>query len=113
MLLLLRHLLGSMFRAFFRMIITAFFCGSIAGGAVLVAVYVATRQWPPQQLTLIAAAAVAVLAAYAGAVTVLLGETLRGLAAAVGVAERDVKATVKAVETEIVGAPQKPQSRAS
>lgn len=116
MLLLLRHLFASIFRAFFRMLITAFFCGSIAGGAVLVAIYATTHQWPPHQLSLIAAAAFAVLAAYAGAITVLLGETLRGLATAVGVAERDLHATVKAVETELIGTPQQPrgpQSKAS
>jgi hypothetical protein len=111
MLLLLGQLLGSILRAFFRMVVTAFFCASIGGGAVLIAVYVTTHQWPPHQLTVIAAVAVAVLAAYAGAVTVVLGETLRSLGKAVGLAERDLKATVKTVETELVGGP--PKSKAS
>ncbi len=111
MLLLLRHLFTLIFRAFFRMLVTAFFCGSIGGGGVLVAMYVTTHQWPPHQLTLIAAAVFAVIAAYAGAVTVLLGETLRGLMMAVGVAERDAKTAIKTVEAEVIGGP--PKSKAS
>ena len=89
---LLKHLLGSFFRAFFRIVFTAIVCAVIAGGASLFLAYaMGGSHWPPTLLTEIAAIALAVLGAYAGGITVLVQEAVRGVKAA----ERDV---VRAVE---------------
>ena len=83
---LLRHLIGAAFRAFFRMLFTGILCAAVAVGAVLLVAYSNVHQWPPDRLTEAAAAAMGVLAAYAGGLTVLVQEAVRG----VKTAERDV-----------------------
>ena len=85
--LLLRHLIGSFFRAFFRIVLTAIVCGVIAGAVALGLAYtMGSHTWPPSTLTEIAAIAFAVLAAYAGGLTVLVQEAVRGVKSA----EREV-----------------------
>lgn len=85
--LLLRHLIGSFFRAFFRIVFTAIICGVLAGAVALgVAYTMGSHTWPPSTLTEIAAIAFAVLAAYAGGLTVLVQEAVRGVKSA----EREV-----------------------
>lgn len=85
--LLLRHLIGSLFRAFFRIMLTAIVFGVIAGGAALILAFaMGGRQWPPTTLTDIAVGAFALLMAYAAGLTVLLQEAVRG----VKTAEREV-----------------------
>jgi ABC-type multidrug transport system permease subunit len=50
----------------------------IAGGVVLGIAYANTRQWPPSFLTLLVAAAIAVLAGYTVGLTTLVRDVLRG-----------------------------------
>ncbi len=99
------HLFKSLFRAFFKIVLTLVVCAAIGGVATLIVSYVALGKWPPARLTEIAAVTIAVLAAYAGAVTALMGEAIRGLLATARVAEHEalstgniVEHTVKAVE---------------
>lgn len=89
----LGHLMGTAFHALFRLFVTAFFCASVAAVATLITSYAATHQWPPRHMTMVALIAIAALTTYAGVVTALLVEVLRGI----------VK-TVEAVDHELVGA---------
>lgn len=86
------HLVKTAFHAFFHLFVTAFFCSSVAAVAVLVVAYGATREWPPRHLTMVALIAISALATYAGVVTALLVEVLRG-----------VFKTIEAVDHELVG----------
>lgn len=90
------HIFKSLFRAFVRIFFTALFCAALAAGVVALVSYEATRQWPPHQLTIFAMVALAVLAGYAGGITVLLSEAVHGAIAAARTVEHD---TVGAVET--------------
>lgn len=99
------HLFKSLFHAFFKIVLTLVICAAIGGGATLIVSYVALGHWPPSRLTEAAAIAIAVLVAYAGAMTALMGEAVRGLLAAAHVAEKEtftagniVEHGVKAVE---------------
>ena len=81
------HLIGSLFRAFFRIVFTVIVMAIIGGGITLGVAYVmAGYHWPPSILTDIAAGVIGVLAAYAGGMTVLVQEAVRGVKAA----ERDI-----------------------
>lgn len=102
------HIFKTIFRAFFRILFTALFCGLIAAGIGLLIAYEGnhqTWQWPPQQLTAIAVILVALLAAYAGGLTVLLGAAIKGLVDTARLAEKEaftagnlIEDGVKAVE---------------
>lgn len=92
------QLFKSLFHAFFKVMLSLIVCAAIGGIATLVVSYVALRQWPPAHLTEAAAIAIAVLAAYAGAVTALMSEAVRGLLAAARVAEREALSTGNLVE---------------
>lgn len=92
------QLFKSLFRAFFKVVLTLVVCAAIGGAAALIVSYVALGQWPPTRMTEIAAIAIAVLAAYAGAVTALMGEAVRGLLAAARVAEHEALSTGNLVE---------------
>ncbi len=92
------HLFKSLFRAFFKVVLSLVICAAIGAAATLIVSYVALGQWPPARLSEIAAIAVAVLAGYAGAVTALMGEAVRGLLAAARVAEHEALSTGNLVE---------------
>ncbi|MBF6591348.1 MAG: hypothetical protein IVW57_12595 [Ktedonobacterales bacterium] len=77
---LILHLAKAAFRAFFRIILTALASAAVAGGATLLVAYQTSRVWPPKTLTEVAAGAIAILAAYAGALTVLIKEAIKGVA---------------------------------
>jgi hypothetical protein len=99
------HLFQSLFHAFFKIVLSLIVCAAIGGAATLVVAYLVLGHWPPSRLTEITAIAIAVLAAYAGAMTALMSEAVRGLLAAARVAEKEtftagniVEYGVKAVE---------------
>ena len=101
----LGHLAKTAFRAFFRIIFTALLSAALAVVCGLLVSYEGTRQWPPNQLTVIVIAVVAVLAAYAGGLTVLLSEAVKALVYTAKEAEKEtytvgnlVERGVKAVE---------------
>lgn len=77
--LLMRHLLSTAVRAFFRMLFMGIIVALVAGGLVLGIAYYNAPTWPPSVLTDAAAIAVAVLAGYASALTVLVREAVRGV----------------------------------
>jgi hypothetical protein len=69
---LMVHLIKSLFGAFFRITFAALLVGAVlAGGALLVA-YHFDPVWPPTLQTELAVGAIGVLGAYAGGLTVLV-----------------------------------------
>ena len=94
---LVRHLISTAFKAFFRMVFFGVCFAVLGAGIVLIVASANSPHWPPSALTIAAAAAVAVLAGYASALTVLVREAVRGVRdvehdlvnAAEGVAERE------------------------
>lgn len=101
----LGHLVKTAFRAFFRLFFTALLSAAVAVACGLLVSYEATHQWPPHQLSVILIAIVAVLAAYAGGLTVLLAEAVKALVYTAKEAEKEtytvgnlVERGVKAVE---------------
>lgn len=98
------QLFRSLFHAFRKIVLSLIICAAIGGIATLVVSYIALRQWPPARLTEVAAIAIAVLAAYAGAMTALMGEAVRGLLAAGRVAERETFTAGNIVEHGIKAA---------
>jgi hypothetical protein len=94
----------SLFHAFFKVVLTLVICAVVGSGVTLLVAYIALRQWPPSHLTLIATVAIAVLSAYSGALTVLLGEVIRGLVAALRLTEREALSTGNLVENSIKAA---------
>lgn len=101
-----RHLLGAIVRAFFRMVVTGVICAILAASIAFgVAAYNGIHQWPPSHLTDAVIIAIGVLAGYAGALTVLLFESAHAVVAALTVAEHEafsagnlIEHGVKAVE---------------
>ena len=89
----LGHLVRTAFHALFRLFVIAFFCASLASVAVLITAYAAAHQWPPRHMTMVALIAIAALTTYAGVVTALLVEVLRG-----------IFKTIEAVDHELIGA---------
>jgi hypothetical protein len=96
---LLFRLVGALFRAFFRVVLTALVFAALAGGATLGIAYQQSHQWPPKKLTDAAAIAIAVLAAYAAGLTVVVHEAVKG----VEHVERDVVKGADELEHEAVG----------
>ncbi len=96
---LVLHLLGVLVRAFFKVMFTAIGFGAVAGGATLAVAYQQTHQWPPKTLTDVAAGVIAVLAAYAAALTVVVREAIKG----VEHVEQDVVKGAEEVEQELAG----------
>src|SRR5258708_30166401 len=98
MLRIVGHLIATAFRVFGRIVFTALFCAALGAGALLLITAVVTRhwQWPPSQLTLVLLVGVAVLAAYAGGVTVLMIEAGRGLTESAKTIEHEAIAPLKA-----------------
>ncbi len=99
-----RHIFGTIFRALLRIVVTALICAVIAIIVVLAVSYATLHQWPPHQLTTIATVGFAVLAAYAGGLTVLLVEAVRGFVAATRAVERDGASLLRTVEGDALGA---------
>jgi hypothetical protein len=96
---LLFHLLGALFRAFFKVVFTALAFGVVAGGATLGVAYQQSHQWPPKTLTDAAAIAIAVLAAYAAGLTAVVNEAIKG----VEHVEQDVAKSAEELEHEPAG----------
>ncbi len=101
----LGHLAKTAFRAFFRILFTALLSAALAVACGLLIAYEGTHQWPPQRLTVIVIGIVALLAAYAGGLTVLVSEAVKALIYSVKEAEKEtytmgtiVERGVKAVE---------------
>lgn len=94
---LLRHLITTAFKAFFRMVFVGVVCAAIGAAIVFGAAFAQGHHWPPSLLTDATATAIALLAGYASALTVLVREAVRGVRAA----EHDiVKVMDEATERE-------------
>ncbi len=76
---MLTFLLKNTDRLVSRMLLNALLFGVLAAGVTLLVGAEGTRQWPPQQLSYITTAIIAGFAAYAAAVSILLGAALHGL----------------------------------
>jgi|SRR5690348_13042942 hypothetical protein len=76
---LIGHLARTIFHTFFRLALTVIVCAVLGAGAVLGLAYFWAHQWPPDQVTVIAAAVAGVLLAYAGGLTVLLSASAHAL----------------------------------
>ena len=101
--LVFRHLLGTVVKIFFRVVLATLICAAIGAAAVLVVSFVESRQWPPQSLTLDVLVAIAVLSGYAGGMTVLMSEAVREAIRGVRAVEQDVGNVVSTVEKDISG----------
>ena len=102
---LIVHLLKSLFRAFFKITFTGLFVGVLAAGAVLLVAYLNDGHlWPPRTLIEGAAAAVGVLAAYAAGLTMLLREALRAALTVERGAVKGVEHEVADAERDLAGA---------
>lgn len=97
------HLLATAFRTFWHILVTALICAALFGGAALIVTYTTTHQWPPSRLTEILAGALAVVAAYAGGLTVLMHAAVKALMDATKIAEHEALAPLKAAAEELEG----------
>lgn len=106
MLSIIGHLIGTILRAFWRILLWAVVSAAIGAGVVLAVIYVNTHQlpWPPRDpLTLAALIGVAALSAYAGGVTALMTEAVRALKDATKIAEHEMAAPLEAVARDLRG----------
>lgn len=94
---LLVHLIKSLFRAFFKIVFTALIAGSLAAEATLMLIRLYGAGWPPPTVLEMVVGAIGVVVAYAAGLTTLFFEALR---AALTV-EHGV---VKGIEEEVAGA---------
>ncbi|HEY7781683.1 MAG TPA: hypothetical protein VIC85_15890 [Ktedonobacterales bacterium] len=76
---LVRHLISTAFRAFFRMLGIGLACALLGAVMTLIVSYAFTAQWPPSALTDTAAIVIATLVGYATALTVLVREAVQGV----------------------------------
>jgi len=97
------HLLRALFHAFFRITFSALICAGIGGGATLLVAYQQTGQWPPKTLTEVAAIAIAILGAYAGGLTMLVKEAVKGVATVEKGAIKGVEEEAAGIEHEVAG----------
>lgn len=95
------HFITAGCRTVVNLLFTTVLAAAVAGGAALLVAYSQTQSWPPTHMTDVTAAAFAVLAAYAAAVTVLLRASTKTLLGAAKVVEKEAVAPVKAVEREL------------
>ena len=95
------HLARAVFSAAFRLFVTAFFCASLSSIVVLAVSYVATREWPPRSIEVIALVAVAAIATSAGAITVVLIELVRGVFGAIEAVDRELVGVAQGAEREL------------
>jgi hypothetical protein len=102
---ILGHLIVTAFKVFWRIVFTSLFCAVLGAGAVLLITSAFTNDlhWPPTTMTIALAIVVAVLAAYAGGVTVLMIEAVRALKEAATVVEQEAVAPIKAVAQDLEG----------
>jgi hypothetical protein len=101
---LIVHLLKSLFRAFFKITFTALFVGAFAAGALLLVAYLNDgHMWPPKAYIEGVAAAVGLLGGYAAGLTMLLREALRAALIVEHRAVRDVEQEVAGAERELAG----------
>ena len=105
MLSIIGHLITTLFRAFWRILITTVIFAALGAGAVWLVLYHYTQrvQWPPTQMTLVALVGVGVLAAYAGGVTALMTEAVRALKEAAKIAEKEAVAPIQAAGRVLEG----------
>ncbi|HEV8189893.1 MAG TPA: hypothetical protein VGP82_00160 [Ktedonobacterales bacterium] len=103
---MLTFLLKNTDRLVSRMLLNALLFGALAAGVTLLVGAEGTRQWPPQQLSYIATAIIAGFAAYAAAVSILLGAALHGLVRASAPAPQVAPAKPIAPATSTVAAPE-------
>ncbi|HLZ23391.1 MAG TPA: hypothetical protein VKQ30_14840 [Ktedonobacterales bacterium] len=107
----LGHLLKTLFRSFFRVLVTAILSATLAVGVGLLVAYQIGHAWPPRHAIDVIIAAVAVLFAYAASLTVLISESVKALLftakeaeketyTAGNLAERAVKAAEHAEQAE-------------
>ena len=77
----LGRLIPAAFRAIFRMIFLGLLFAIVAGGVALAVSYANTPHWhwPPNTLTIVTVAAIALLAGYATALTTLVREVIQGV----------------------------------
>ena len=101
---LLGHLANTVFHTFFRLLLTALICALVGAGVVLGLAYFWANQWPPQQLTIIAAIAAAALLAYAGATTVLMTASAHALLDTVRYAKKETFTTGNIIESGLKAA---------
>lgn len=102
---LIVHLLKSLFRAFFKITFTAVFVGALAAGALLLVAYLNDgHMWPPKTFMEGVAAAVGLLGAYAAGLTMLLREALRAALTVEHRAVKDIEQEVAGAERELAGA---------
>jgi hypothetical protein len=76
---LVRHLISTAFRAFFRMVGIGLACAIFGGLMTVIVADAFATQWPPSALTDAAAITIAALAGYASALTVLVREAVHGV----------------------------------
>ncbi|HEV2236822.1 MAG TPA: hypothetical protein VGR57_09215 [Ktedonobacterales bacterium] len=102
--LVLGHLLKSLFRAFFKITFFALFTGALAAGATLLVAYLNNGQiWPPRRLIEVAAVVIGVLAAYAAGLTMLLREAVQAALSVEHEAVTGVEHEVATLEREARG----------
>lgn len=101
---LIGHLARMIFHTFFRLVFTVIVCAVLGAGAVLGLAYVWAHQWPPQQLTIIAAAVAGVLLAYAGGLTVLLTASAHALLDTARLAQKETFSAGNIVENGVKAA---------
>ena len=100
----LGHLVKTLFRAFFRIFFTAILAAALAAGVGLLIAYEASNQWPPRHLVDVLVAIVAVLFAYAAALTVLVSEAVKALLYTTKEAEKETYTAGNLVERAVKAA---------
>ena len=100
----LGHLVKTLFRAFFRIFFTAILAAALAVGVGLLIAYEASNQWPPRHLVDVLVAIVAVLFAYAAALTVLVSEAVKALLYTTKEAEKETYTAGNLVERAVKAA---------
>lgn len=103
--LVFRHVLGTVFKVFFRVVLATLIFAVIGAAAVLIVSTVATGkwQWPPQPLTTVATVAIAILSGYAGGMTVLLSAAVREAIKGIRAVEQDVGNVIGDAEKGLSG----------
>ncbi len=102
MLRIIGHLIGITFRALGRLVVmTLIFAALGAAAVLLVASHYTQVQWPPNQPMSVLLIGVTALAAYAGAVTALMTEAVKGFAGAAKLVEREATAPARMLEQEL------------
>ncbi len=88
------HLVTTAFDTLLRSIVTAIIAAVVAAGSFYVVATQVVHQWPPTITSEIAGAVIVVLAAYAGATTVILRGITKAVVGTVDTVEADAKKVV-------------------